>query len=60
MIVTSGSRYGFFFINGLTTAFFKAIGTVPYVRLRLLKHRQKNVSEFKNEFGWSRVYGRCG
>ena len=23
-----------------------------------LKHRQKNVSEFKNEFGWSRVYGR--
>jgi len=25
-----------------------------------LKHRQKNVSEFKNEFGWSWVYGRCG
>ena len=24
-----------------------------------LKHRQKDVSEFKNEFGWNRVYGRC-
>ena len=39
-----GQDLAFFFINGLTTAFLKAIGTVPDVRLRLtvfLKHRQK-------------------